>query len=47
MMITDAEFVQILDDAITAIWEKEIKEDYINGWLLKEDTLKNSLYFHL
>ena len=46
-MITDAEFVQILDDAITAIWEKEIKEDYINGWLLKEDTLKNSLYFHL
>ena len=40
-MITDSEFSQILSDAITAIWEKEIKEDYINGWLLKEDTLKN------
>ena len=28
-MITDSEFSQILSDAITAIWEKEIKEDYI------------------
>lgn len=46
-MITDSEFSQILSDAITAIWEKEIKEDYINGWLLKEDTLKNALYYHL
>ena len=46
-MITDSEFSQILGEAITAIWEKEIKEDYINGWLLKEDTLKNALYYHL
>ncbi len=29
------------------IWENNIKSDYDNGYLLKEDTLKNSLYFHL
>ena len=46
-MITDSELSQLLGEAITAIWETEIKEDYINGWLLKEDTLKNALYFHL
>lgn len=29
------------------IWENNIKSDYDNGYLLKEDTLKNALYFHL
>ena len=32
---------------IKKIWTKEIKRDYKTGWLLKEDTLKNALYFHL
>lgn len=32
---------------IKYIWETKIKEDYENGWLLKEDTLKNSLYYHI
>lgn len=26
---------------------KDIKADYNEGWLLKEDTLKNAFYFHL
>lgn len=36
-----------IDYTIKYIWENKIKEDYNNGWLLKEDTLKNAFYFHL
>lgn len=36
-----------IDEAIKQIWLHEIENDYNNGWLLKEDTLKNSLYYHL
>ncbi len=41
------ELIQVIDGTIKGIWEKEIKEDYECGWLLKEDTLKNSIYHHL
>ncbi len=36
-----------IDSAIKTIWETKIKQDYDSGWILREDTLKNSLYFHL
>ncbi len=29
------------------IWREVIPDDYRNGWFLKEDTLKNALYFYL
>ena len=46
-MRTDAEIMQIIDEAIQSIWENEIRNDYENRRLLKEDTLKNALYYHL
>ncbi|MBR3975885.1 MAG: hypothetical protein IKJ88_08500 [Clostridia bacterium] len=41
------EIINQIDITIKKIWEKEIKKDYKNRWLLKEDTLKNAFYFHL
>lgn len=41
------EITDKIDKAIKSIWEKEIPADYKNGWLLKEDTLKNAFYFNL
>ena len=46
-MRTDAEIIQIIDEAIKSIWVNEIRNDYENYRLLKEDTLKNVMYFHL
>lgn len=46
-MRTDAEIMQIIDEAIRSIWEKEIKHDYDKNWIMNEDGLKTSLYFHL
>lgn len=46
-MRTDTEIIQIIDEAIRGIWVNEIRNDYRNGYLLKEDTLKNAMYFHL
>lgn len=37
----------LIDKTLKEIWENEIQNDYKNRWLLKEDTLKNSLYHHL
>lgn len=34
-------------NTVTGLWENEIKEDYLNGHLLREDTLKNSMYYHI
>lgn len=36
-----------IDETIKSIWENEIAYDYTEGWLLKEDSLKNAFYFHL
>ena len=36
-----------INNAIKYIWEYDIKQDYNKYYLLKEDTLKNALYFHL
>lgn len=41
------EITDKIDKTIKSIWKKEIPADYENGWLLKEDTLKNTFYFHL
>ncbi|MBR3969741.1 MAG: hypothetical protein IKJ87_01505 [Ruminococcus sp.] len=41
------ELIKLIDTALIDIWENNIKSDYECGWLLKEDTLKNALYFHL
>lgn len=46
-MLTNAEIMQIIDDAIKSVWEHEIKSDYNANWLMNEDGLKNALYFHL
>ena len=39
--------VRIIDNTIKEIWVNEIKDDYENDYLLKEDSLKSSLYYHL
>ena len=39
--------LKLIDDTIKNSWENEIAYDYDEGWLLKEDTLKNAFYFHL
>lgn len=41
------DLIQLIDRTLVDIWKNEIKSDYECGWLLKEDTLKNALYFHL
>ncbi|MBE6727061.1 MAG: hypothetical protein E7562_00260 [Ruminococcaceae bacterium] len=41
---------KVLDEihnTIKYVWEYDIKYDYDKNMLLKEDTLKNSLYFHI
>lgn len=45
--VEDNCIINQIDAMIKKIWTKEIKRDYETGWLLKEDTLKNSFYFHL
>ena len=39
--------VKVIDETIKYIWEYDIKNDYQNGWLLREDTLKNAFYHYL
>lgn len=46
-MLTDKELIYSIDETIASIWKEKIKCDYDSGWLLKEDTLKNALYYHL
>lgn len=46
-MRTDAEIMQIIDEAIQSIWKTEIKHDYDENWIMNEDGLKTALYFHL
>ena len=43
----NTEIQTIIHKTLTEIWEKDIPGDYNDRWLLKEDTLKNALYFHL
>ena len=38
---------EIIDETIISVWKHEIQNDYKKLWLLKEDSLKNALYFHL
>ena len=45
-MVTKADKARI-DRAIKELWLRNIQNDYFNLHLLNEDTLKNSLYFHL
>lgn len=45
--MSELNIAQIIDEAIISIWENEIQNDYKKLWLLKEDSLKNALYFHL
>ena len=46
-MLTDSDIILAIEAAMTSTWMNEIKADYEHGWLLKEDTLKNAMYFHL
>ncbi len=39
--------IKEIDRVIKEVWKKSIAEDYDNKCLLKEDSLKCSLYFHL
>lgn len=43
----DESIVRLIDKTIKEIWVNEIKKDYDEDYLLKEDSLKNSLYFHI
>lgn len=45
-MVSEEVLVQI-DREIKLSWKKSIKKDYWDGYLLKEDSLKCALYFHL
>lgn len=45
--MTKQEIDNIIDETVKEIWVNEIADDYESGWLLKEDTLKNSFYYHL
>lgn len=36
-----------IKEIVKYIWVNEIKNDHYNGMLLREDSLKSSLYFHL
>ena len=45
--MSELNIAQIVDKTIISVWENEIKNDYKKLWLLKEDSLKNALYFHL
>lgn len=38
---------QTIDSAIKNIWVDKISKDHESFYLLKEDTLKNALYYHL
>ena len=46
-MRTNAEIMQIIDEAIKSVWENQIKHDYDANWIMNEDGLKTSLYFQL
>ena len=45
--MTTAKIRSVIHKALISIWENEIPVDYRERWLLKEDTLKNAMYFHL
>ena len=45
-MVSEEVLVQI-DREIKLCWKKSIRKDYWDGYLLKEDSLKCALYFHL
>ncbi|WP_428911987.1 hypothetical protein [Niallia sp. Krafla_26] len=38
---------EIIDQTIKKVWVTKIRQDYKTYYLLKEDTLKNALYYHL
>lgn len=38
---------ELVDSSIKKVWFEDIKRDYENHYLLKEDTLKNSFYYYL
>ncbi len=46
-MFTDEQLLEKIQSTLITIWETKIKKDYDDGWLFREDTLKNALYFHL
>jgi len=41
------EIINQIDTTLKYIWKYDIKQDYDKSYLLKEDTLKNALYYHL
>ena len=45
--MTKESLAEIIDETIISVWKNEIPNDYKKLWLLKEDSLKNALYFHL
>lgn len=45
--MTKESMAEIIDETIISVWTNEIQNDYKKLWLLKEDSLKNALYFHL
>lgn len=45
--MNEQDISRIIDETLVSVWKNEIQRDYKDLWLLKEDSLKNALYFHL
>jgi len=43
----NSQHIQYLKSLIISIWQNDISTDYSKHFLLKEDTLKNAIYYHL
>lgn len=41
------EIIAEIDRVIKSVWVRNIRQDYMNGMLLYEDSLKCALYYHL
>lgn len=41
------EIIEGIDSIIKDVWLEDLKKDYAENHLLKEDSLKNAFYFHL
>lgn len=46
-LLSNEELLDLIDKTMISIWENEVKADYNSEWIMMEDPVKCSLYFHL
>lgn len=46
-LMMSKEIIEGIDSIIKDVWLEDLKKDYAENHLLKEDSLKNAFYFHL